>query len=82
MHYDIEKKLRYHFSHILMEPIGDDRVMIQLITFSIPNLVSLEKNEILIHSVSFDEVSQIVMDMDFNKSLGPDGFTMQFFQRC
>ena len=36
----------------------------------------------LIRPFEEDEVKQAVFDCDGNKSLGPDGFTLAFFQRC
>ena len=60
----------------LVADIGD---AIKKITQHIPNLVTQEKNEILMRLISQEEVDQAMKEMALGKSPRPDGFTTNFF---
>jgi len=51
-----------------------------LILTSMSPLVSPEHNQILLRTISFEEVRAMVNSMETSKSLGPDGFMVEFFQ--
>ena len=46
----------------------------------IPHLVSVEMNEALLYSIFLTKLEKIVFNMKKGKALGPDGFTIEFFQ--
>lgn len=47
----------------------------------IPNLVTLEMNQVLMEPVGVSEVEKAVFSLGALKALGPDGFNGQFFQK-
>ncbi|GKA91191.1 RNA-directed DNA polymerase, eukaryota [Tanacetum coccineum] len=49
------------------------------IDFEFPTRLNLEQVEELERSVSFEEIKKAVWDCGTNKSLGPDGFSFEFF---
>ncbi|GJX55522.1 RNA-directed DNA polymerase, eukaryota [Tanacetum coccineum] len=46
-----------------------------------PKHLSLDQKEDLECNVSYDEIKKAVWDCGINKSLGPDGFTFEFYRR-
>jgi hypothetical protein len=79
-HEDIGNELRNHFSQLLIEPLEDRQEAIHNITSCIPYLISHEQNIKLMRVITHEEeVSQIVIEMASGKSLGLDGFTIDFF---
>jgi mannosylglycoprotein endo-beta-mannosidase len=81
-HKDIERELTSHFHNLLSEPQRDCRTTVQKITQHIPQLVSPEQNQILMHPTSLEEFEQALFDIPKNKSPSPQGFTMNIFQAC
>ena len=51
------------------------------ITQHIPRLVTLKHNAILMHPIDREEVEEAMMQMDKGTTLGPDGFTVDFFRQ-
>lgn len=51
-----------------------------LILDCIPSIISLEENEVLLKTILFKEVEEIVFKMKKGKALGPDGFPIEFFE--
>lgn len=47
---------------------------------SMPNVISTEENEELIQLVTKEEVCRSIFSMNAYKSLGPNGFSLTFFQ--
>ena len=75
----IEEVITQHFSDILTEDGGDRRRAINRITDMIPRTVTRENNEMLLKSVSMQEVEEVIHQMAIGKAPGPDGFTLNFF---
>jgi hypothetical protein len=79
---DIEKELVNHFKILLTEPNQDRMKAIQEISMHIPKLITPDENHFLMGLTSLKEVERPFMDMKIGKSLGPNGFTSNFFQKC
>lgn len=65
---------------ILTEPERDRGEEIEYICKEIPRLITNEQNKALMREVTMEEVEEILMNMRKNKALGPDGYTVEFFQ--
>ena len=76
---EIEAELTQHFFEILRDDGGDRSQDIEQITSLVPKLVTGENNEMLIKPIGMQEVEEAVNQMALGKSLGPDGFTSNFF---
>ena len=59
--------------------VADRGDAIKKITQHIPNLVTREKNEILMRLISQEKVDQATKEMALGKSPRLDGFTTDFF---
>lgn len=55
---------------------------VKVLLDSIPCLISQRDNDYLMQSFSLVELQEVVVLMAPDKSLGPNGFTMLFFQKC
>nr|GEX04621.1 putative RNA-directed DNA polymerase, eukaryota, reverse transcriptase zinc-binding domain protein [Tanacetum cinerariifolium] len=73
----VKEECRKHFSHRILIP-PDLRCMIN---FPFPNQLNADQRELLDGRVSRVEIKKAAWDCGVNKSLGPDGFTFEFF-RC
>lgn len=72
-HGDIEKELIKHFKSIHQEP--------NKIVSHIPNVIAEEHNQLLLHSVTFQEVQSAMKQLQEGKAPGLDGFTSTFFHK-
>jgi len=81
-HKDIETTLVNHFHGIAQEPNQDRIEAIQRIIHHIPHLVTEEQNNHLNKPIAEEEIDQTLWEMLNGKSLGPDGFTVEFFKAC
>lgn len=79
-HQEISMKLSHLFQNILFEPSSNRISLIQNILNYISKLITLELNEALLGTISFDEVETKVKEIPRNKERGLDGFTIEFFQ--
>ena len=67
---------------MLIEPdVSKDDAIHQFLTY-IPSLVIEEHNASLMKPISMQEVETAVKQMAEGKALGPDGFTINFFNHC
>jgi len=80
-HQDIEKDLKDDFNRILSKLVEDNWVAIQHVIHLIPTPISPKKIHVL-HPISFEEVSQTILEIAPNKSPGLDLFIIEFFQSC
>jgi hypothetical protein len=71
-----------YYKNLLMEPPTDHSQAIESILKNIPKEVTKEKNEALMRPITQEEVDQSLKDTPLVKSLGPDGFTSNFFHYC
>lgn len=77
---EIQKVLLSHFKNIQQEELNIDRQpAIDKITQLIPKLVNAEHNQMLLRSVSLQEVETAMTQSKEGKAPGPDGFTSNFF---
>jgi len=81
-HEDIEAVLVQHFRGITKETISDREHFIKDLTRHIPGLVSTENNFNLNRSVTEEEVSEVIKEMQNGKAPGPNGFNVDFFKAC
>ena len=81
-HKEMEYVLVQHFLSIAKEPLLDRSLSINNFTKYIPKLVTREDNHNLNRSVSEDEVSEVINEMQNGKSPGPGGFNVEFFKAC
>jgi hypothetical protein len=79
-HKDIETTLVNHFHGISQEPNQDRTEAIQRIIHHIPCLVTEEQNNHMNKPITKEEIDQALQEMPNGKSLGPDGFTVDFFK--
>lgn len=79
---DIEQQLTQFYSDLLMAPEEECDGDIAKITSKIPKLVTSEHNVMFMRPIESKEVEEAVMQMEKGKALGPDGFTVYFFQNC
>ena len=79
MRREIEAELTQHFLEILREDGGDRSWDIEQVTRLVPRLVTGENNEMLNKPIGMQEVEEAVNQMALGRSLGPDGFTSNFF---
>ena len=79
-HEDMERELVTHFKDLLTEPLPNLQAAIQKINEHIPRVITREKNLALLRAVTLQEVEEVVLNLPKNKSLGPDGFTSEFFK--
>jgi len=79
-HTDIEQDLFNFIQSLLTNLEVEQRKTIQKITRNTVHLVSPKKNESLMCPISPEEVEKLVFDIQKGKSLGLDGFTLDFFQ--
>ena len=49
---------------------------------NVPSLVSIEDNYDLMKPFSEMEIIDVIWAMEFDKSLGPDGFSIHFYKVC
>nr|GEU35933.1 RNA-directed DNA polymerase, eukaryota, reverse transcriptase zinc-binding domain protein [Tanacetum cinerariifolium] len=73
----VKKEFFNHFSNRFAAPISP-KISIQL---QFPKRLSLDQNEILERTATYDEIKKAVWDCGTNKSSGPDGFSFKFFKR-
>ncbi|GJV44608.1 hypothetical protein Tco_1429144 [Tanacetum coccineum] len=66
-----------HFSNQFLKPLSP-RVNID---FQFSNRLKVEQVEELENSISYDEIKKSVWECGINKSLGPGGFTFEFFRK-
>ena len=69
-----------YYQHLLSNQDFNREVAINKISEAIPQLVTPEKNQILMRPTSLEEVEGIMKYMAPGKSPGLDGFTIDFFQ--
>ncbi|GKB96836.1 hypothetical protein Tco_0982973 [Tanacetum coccineum] len=73
----VKKEFFNHFSNRFAAPVSP-KISIQL---QFPKCLSLDQNEALERTATFDEIKKAVWDCGTNKSPGPDGFSFEFFRR-
>nr|GEV01414.1 RNA-directed DNA polymerase, eukaryota, reverse transcriptase zinc-binding domain protein [Tanacetum cinerariifolium] len=73
----VKKKFFNHFSNRFAAPISP-KISIHL---QFPKRLSLDHNEILERTATYDEIKKAVRDCGTNKSSGPDGFSFEFFRQ-
>ncbi|GJX12486.1 RNA-directed DNA polymerase, eukaryota [Tanacetum coccineum] len=73
----VKKEFFNHFSNRFAAPVSP-KISIQL---QFPKCLYLDQNEALERTATFDEIKKAVWDCGTNKSLGPDGFSFEFFRR-
>ena len=81
-HMDMESSLAQHFSNITKDPLENRSRFIDQFIQYIPKLVTREDNHNLNRSVSEEEVSEVIKEMQSGKSLGSDGLNVDFFKAC
>eukprot|EP00253_Pinus_taeda_P010158 PITA_10158 len=81
-HKDIEVVFVQHFRNITQENNLDRDQSIRGITRRIPKLVTRQENFNLNRSVTGEEVSEVLKDMQNGKAPGLDGFNVDFFNSC
>eukprot|EP00253_Pinus_taeda_P013830 PITA_13830 len=77
---EIEQVLMDHHKEILSEPQADRMQAIQEICSAILRLVTEDQNKALMRAVTLEEIEETVKAMKKGTALGPDGFTVDFFQ--
>nr|GEY68408.1 RNA-directed DNA polymerase, eukaryota [Tanacetum cinerariifolium] len=73
----VKKEFFNHFSNRFAAPISL-KISIQL---QFPKRLSLDQNEFLERTATYEEIKKAVWDCGTNKSSGPDGFSFEFFKR-
>ena len=75
---DIETHVVNYFQDIF----GNNNICISndLVSRTIPTMVTTEENIVLTAMPSFDDIKKAVFNMNTNGALGPDGFGVHFFQ--
>eukprot|EP00253_Pinus_taeda_P025801 PITA_25801 len=81
-HEEIEVALVQHFRSIAQDTCYERDHYIWDFTKHIPRMVSREDNVNLYRSVTKEEVSGVVKEMQNGKAPGPDGFNVNFFKAC
>ena len=76
---DIEVVLNSQFLDILSDPRRNRLADIEAITSRISTVVSGEENQLLMKTITIQEVHDAVFQMKEGTSSGPDGFTANFF---
>jgi len=77
---EMEKLLVDYFRGILTEPNISMEEEIARVCQHIPKKVTKEQNTALLRVITKEEVEEVVNRMVENKALGPDGFTIEFYQ--
>ena len=78
----IGSELNSFFTSLLSDPIQDRTRAINEIIAAIPNLVTEEKNSLLIREFTEQEIEETIFNMASNKAPRPDSFTIEFFKAC
>jgi len=81
-HRGMETKLVNYYKNLLLEPIPDRSPTINKVTRHIPTLITQEKNEVLMRSITIEEVDHSIKEMPVGNAPGLDGFTTDFFHHC
>jgi len=76
----IEKVLEGYHKEILTEPQVNREAATDLIYKENPRIITEEQNKALMRAATLEEVEEIVKSMSKNKALGPDGYTVEFYQ--
>ena len=76
---EIEDILNAHFSDILTDPGRNRLEEIEVITQRIPSMVSKEQDQLLMKTITHQEVQDVVFQMKEGTSHGPDGFIVNCF---
>ena len=76
---EIEEEPTHHFEDILTEDKGDRGQDIARITRLIPKVVTRENNEMILKTISMQEMEEVVNQMAMGMTQGLDGFTTIFF---
>ena len=79
---EIADTLVSHFQLLLNNLEGSNKFEQDIMLKFIPKLVSPEDNKVLNQPISFEEVRNVIFDMNPEKSPGPDGFQVFFYQKC
>lgn len=79
-HEEMEELLVNHLKKLLSATLENRMGAIQRITQHMPHLITRDQNMALMHATALKEVEEIVHKMQKNKSLGPNGFTSEFYQ--
>jgi len=77
---DMERLLIQHFKGILIETQRNREEEIVKISQYIPRRVNREQNMALLRVITKKQVEETVKAMAKNKSVGPDGYTIELFQ--
>ena len=78
----IKKVAHSHFKYLFLAPEED---LIDANNYPldlVPKIVQETDNLLLATSIRMEELKKALDDMDADKSLGPDGFTVRFFTSC
>ena len=79
---ELETTLNSYFSKLLQELDKDREEAQREVLIHIPKLITDEHNQILGKAIEMTEVETAVKQMAKDKSLGPNGFTTNFFHAC
>jgi len=77
---ELEHLLVEHFKDILSEPNVNQSEDIDKTCHLIPKKVSRDQNLALLRVIAKEELEETINKMSKNKALGPDGFTIEFYQ--
>jgi hypothetical protein len=78
----MENTLTGYFQNLLTEPRADRQEAINKLTWHVPSIVTLEKNDALLWPIKIEEVDQELQETPKGKAPGPDGLTSDFFHQC
>ena len=76
---DIKTEAIKHFSELFnAQPIVEDNELLNLV----PNAIKNNDNEILIQSITMDEIKKVVDGMEDDRAPGPYGYNANFIKLC
>lgn len=76
----IEQVLVGYHKYILTDSQIDRETATNLICKEIHRIITEDHNKALMRATTLEEVEEIVKGMSKKKSLGPDGYTTEFYQ--
>lgn len=79
-HERIEQVLVGYHKDLLTEPQVDRGAATEIFCKEIPKIITEDQNKALMRATTLEEVEEIVKGMNKNKALGPDGYTVEFYQ--
>lgn len=79
---ELKQEIVQFYVELLNETEEDGARDTTTITRNIPKLLTPKHNAMLMRPIKREEVEEVVFQMEKGKALRPDGFTIDFFQRC